>query len=111
MTQRTDHDHSGEMPGERIDEGTTAELLQDKQATESILRSEAQADQHNVNDAPGFDDGMLGGSDFEDRQGEPNNNALGSDVHGEAEGGVGQSRSGGVDGGPKRTHPLPGKEG
>ena len=111
MTDRSDQNRSDEMPGEQIDEGTTGELLQDKQAAESILRSEAEADQSNVNDAPGFDDGLLGGSDYEDRQGEPNNNALGSDVHGEAEGGVGQARSGGVDGGPARTHPLPGKEG
>lgn len=89
-----------------IDEGTTHELQQEKEVAESLLREEAQSDQKNVNDQPGFDDGRLGGADGEDRQGEPNV-VGGSDLRGEAEGGAGTGRSGGVDGGPQRTTPLP----
>ncbi|WP_309570086.1 hypothetical protein [Deinococcus sp.] len=96
-----------ERDGEVVDEGTTGELLQDKMATESILRGAADADERNPNDQPGFDDGVKGGSDGEDRQGEPNNDG-GSDMSGSAQGGSGVSRSGGVDGGPARTTPLPG---
>lgn len=94
------------VPGEVVDEGTTGELLQEKMVAEDILRENAD-EGGNVNDQPGFDDGRLGGSDGEDRQGEPNNR-LGSDLSGEAEGGEGTSRSGGVDGGPERKTPLPG---
>ncbi|MDO4244713.1 MAG: hypothetical protein Q4C89_01660 [Deinococcus sp.] len=94
------------VPGEVVDEGTTGELLQEKMVAEDILRENAD-ESGNVNDQPGFDDGRLGGHDGEDRQGEPNNR-LGSDLSGEAEGGEGISRSGGVDGGPERKTPLPG---
>ena len=73
---------------------------------DAILRENAD-ESGNVNDQPGFDDGRLGGSDGEDRQGEPNNR-LGSDLGGEAQGGEGTGRSGGVDGGPERKTPLPG---
>lgn len=95
-----------EVTGEVVDEGTTGELLNDKMSAEDILRENAD-ESGNVNDQPGFDDGRLGGSDGEDRQGEPNNR-LGSDLGGEAEGGAGTGRSGGVDGGPERKTPLPG---
>ncbi|PNY81063.1 hypothetical protein [Deinococcus koreensis] len=99
-----------EVPGKEgtvVDEGTTGELLQDKMATESILRSDVASESSNPNDQPGFQDGLLGGSDFEDRQGTPNNDGD-SDLEGDARGGAGAARSGGVDGGPARTTPLPG---
>lgn len=96
-----------ELRGEVVDEGTTGELLQDKMTVEGTLRAEDEQDQKNVNDLPGFDDGRLGGSDYEDRQGDPNT-LTGSDLGGEAEGGAGTERSGGVDGGPERETPLPG---
>lgn len=94
-----------ELKGEVVDEGTTAELLQDKMAAQNILRAEAKAERSNPNDQPGFDDGQLGGFDFEDRQGDPNS-LTGSDLAGEAEGGRGVKTSGGVDGGPARKKPL-----
>ncbi len=94
------------MPGEVVDEGTTRELVQDKMSTEQLLRDNADANQRNANDEPGFDDGRLGGSDGEDRQGEPNNTGD-SDLGGDARGGEGAERSGGIDGGPARTTPLP----
>lgn len=100
---------SAETRGELVDEGTTGELLQDKMAVESILRADVDDDSRNPNDQPGFDDGRLGGSDFEDRQGTPNNDGD-SDLGGDAEGGLGTSRSGGVDGGPMRSKPLPGTD-
>lgn len=96
------------IPGEVVDDGTTGELLQDKMTTEDLLREATDADEHNANDQPGFDDGQLGGSDGEDRQGEPNNDGD-SDLEGDAQGGLGRERSGGVDGGPVRKTPLPGK--
>ena len=94
------------MPGEVVDEGTTRELVQDKMSTEQLLRDNADANQRNANDEPGFDDGRLGGSDGEDRQGEPNNTGD-SELGGDARGGEGAERSGGIDGGPARTTPLP----
>ncbi|MFB9994032.1 hypothetical protein ACFFLM_18915 [Deinococcus oregonensis] len=100
---------SAETRGEVVDEGTTGELLQDKQSVESILRADVDADSRNANDQPGFDDGRLGGSDYEDRQGAPNNDGD-SDLGGAAEGGLGTTRSGGVDGGPVRSHPLSGTD-
>lgn len=103
----TQDDTRNEISGEVVDEGTTGELLQDKMTVERTLHSEDQQDQKNVNDLPGFDDGRLGGRDYEDRQGEPNM-VTGSDLGGEAEGGAGTERSGGVDGGPERQTPLPG---
>ena len=108
MTRNDDQrpDDSGQE-GTVVDEGTTGELLQDKMATESILRGDAASESSNANDQPGFQDGMLGGSDFEDRQGTPNNDGD-SDLEGDARGGTGAARSGGVDGGPARTTPLPG---
>lgn len=110
MTQRDDRDGrdlSAELPGEVQDEGTTGELLNDKMVAEDVLHRDAKANQSNPNDQPGFNDGILGGRDFEDRQGEPNNNGD-SDLEGEARGGEGVIRSGGVDGGPPRKNPLPG---
>lgn len=70
---------------------------------------------NNVNDEPGFDDGTLGSfSDFSvitpgtpdgtTRLADPNNDA-GGEVRGPRVGG-----SGGIDGGPPRTRPLPGTE-
>lgn len=100
---------SSEARGEVVDEGTTGELMQDKMAVESILRADVDDDSRNANDQPGFDDGRLGGSDFEDRQGTPNNDGD-SDLGGAAEGGLGIARSGGIDGGPVRTTPLPGTD-
>ena len=94
--------------GEVSDQGTTGELLNDKMVGEDVLRDNAEANEKNPNDQPGFDDGRLGGSDGEDRQGDPNS-SLGSDLGGEARGGKGAERSGGVDGGPARKTPLPGK--
>ena len=90
-----------------VDEGTTQELVQDKMTAEGILRDAADVDERNPNDQPGFGDGTLGGSDGEDRQGEPNNDGD-SDLGGSAHGGAGVTRAGGVDGGPARTTPLPG---
>lgn len=92
------------------DEGTTPELLEEKNVAEDLLRAEAKTDQKNVNDQPGFDDGRLGGYDGEDRQGQPNADLSGSDLQGEKRGGAGVQRSGGVDGGPQRTAPLPGQD-
>ncbi|WP_424951453.1 hypothetical protein [Deinococcus sp.] len=106
MTKRTDEVEG--LSGEVVDEGTTRELLQDESVAEDLLRRDTTSEESNANDQPGFDDGRLGGFDGEDRQGEPNN-ALGySDLGGDEEGGVGTSRSGGIDGGPARTNPLPG---
>ena len=96
-------------PADLTDEGTTRELVQDKMTTEQLLRDNAEASASNPNDLPGFDDGRLGGSDGEDRQGEPNHTGGDSDLAGEARGGDGQERSGGIDGGPARTRPLPGE--
>ncbi|GGR24848.1 MULTISPECIES: hypothetical protein [Deinococcus] len=107
MTSRNEGEVEG-IPGEVVDEGTTGELLQDKNLTEDILRSDAEVDESNANDQPGFDDGRLGGSDGEDRQGEPNS-STGSDLGGDDTGGVGTERSGGIDGGPARKTPLPGQ--
>lgn len=90
-----------------VDDGTTGELLQDKMVAEDILRGNTEANERNVNDQPGFDDGRLGGSDGEDRQGNPNFDGD-SDLEGHASGGTGTHRSGGVDGGPERKTPLPG---
>ncbi|GHF62971.1 hypothetical protein HNQ07_004459 [Deinococcus metalli] len=98
---------SDERDGIVVDEGTTGELVQDKMSTEAMLRGAAADDGSNPNDQPGFQDGMLGGSDFEDRQGTPNNDGD-SDLGGDAHGGAGVHRAGGVDGGPARTTPLPG---
>lgn len=105
-------DRSGlsiEISGEVVDEGTTRELVQDKLSTEDILRENTEANQRNVNDEPGFQDGRLGGSDGEDRQGEPNQTGGDSDLEGDARGGDGTERSGGIDGGPARKRPLPGQ--
>jgi hypothetical protein len=96
------------MPGEVVDEGTTGELLQDKNSAEDILRADAETDQINLNDQPGFDDGRLGGSDGEDRAGDPNSASGDSDLGGDETGGAGTERSGGIDGGPARKTPLPG---
>ena len=109
MTRRDQNDVEG-MPGEVVDEGTTAELLQDKNMAERILRSDAETDESNLNDQPGFDDGRLGGWDGEDRGGDPNS-GTGSDLGGDDTGGVGTARSGGIDGGPARKNPLPGQKG
>lgn len=98
-----------ETEGMVVDEGTTGELIQDKMTTEDLLRDNAEANETNPNDQPGFDDGVLGGSDFEDRQGTPNNDGD-SDLGGDARGGLGAERSGGVDGGPARKTPLPGQK-
>ncbi|WP_420596181.1 hypothetical protein [Deinococcus sp.] len=95
--------------GELMDDGTTGELLEEKNVAEDLLRADAKADAANANDMPGFDDGRLGGFDGEVRQGEPNDDGEGGDAAGEEEGGVGTSSNGGVDGGPARTRPLPGK--
>ncbi|AZI42594.1 hypothetical protein EHF33_07425 [Deinococcus psychrotolerans] len=97
--------------GEVVDEGTTPELLEEKNIAEDLLRADVKADRKNPNDQPGFDDGRLGGFDYEDRQGQPNDEGEGSDAAGKEEGGIGTERNGGVDGGPARTHPLPGKDG
>lgn len=102
MTQPEDQAEMRDMQ----DEGAPAELVQDKMVAESILREATDAES-NPNDQPGFKDGRLGGSDGEDRQGEPNNDGD-SDLGGDARGGEGTERSGGVDGGPARTKPLPG---
>ncbi len=106
MTRR--HDEAEGLPGELIDEGTTGELLQDKNAAEDMLRADTDSDASNVNDLPGFDDGRLGGHDYEDRQGEPNDTSGDNDLSGEEEGGDGTRSNGGVDGGPARKVPLPG---
>lgn len=107
MTRKNDSDYAPE--GEVRDDGTTGELLQDKMTAESLLRGAADSDGANPNDQPGFNDGVLGGHDFEDRQGTPNNDGD-SDLEGRASGGEGAHRSGGVDGGPARTTPLPGTQ-
>lgn len=96
------------MPGEVVDEGTTGELLQNKNDAEDLLRADAENDASNLNDQPGFDDGRLGGHDGEDRGGDPNNLSGDSDLGGQETGGAGTERSGGIDGGPARRTPLPG---
>ena len=96
------------MPGEVVDEVTPGELLNDKNLAEDMLRSDTLSEASNANDQPGFDDGRLGGFDYEDRQGEPNNASGDSDLGGDETGGVGTERSGGIDGGPARKNPLPG---
>ncbi|AWN22955.1 hypothetical protein DKM44_06695 [Deinococcus irradiatisoli] len=111
MTNRDQDREKDAVRGEVVDEGTTGELLQEKNIAEDLLRSAAIADEKNANDQPGFDDGRLGGFDYEDRQGEPNDTGEGGDNVGKEEGGVGTERNGGVDGGPARTRPLPGKDG
>ncbi|MFC6802606.1 hypothetical protein ACFQDE_13520 [Deinococcus caeni] len=83
MTRKNDSDYAPE--GEVRDDGTTGELLQDKMTAESLLRGAADADGTNPNDQPGFNDGVLGGHDFEDRQGTPNNDGD-SDLEGRASG-------------------------
>ncbi|MFC6591457.1 hypothetical protein ACFP81_05140 [Deinococcus lacus] len=97
------------IPGEVVDEGTTPELLEEKNVAEDLLRADAHAEEMNPNDEPGFDDGRTGGWDGEDRQGSPNS-LTGSDLAGDAEAGAGAQSSGGVDGGPARTRPLPGQD-
>ncbi|MBZ9751497.1 hypothetical protein GO986_07400 [Deinococcus sp. HMF7620] len=104
-----DRDQGFAPEGEVRDDGTTGELVNDKMAAESILRADTMAESANPNDQPGFNDGRLGGSDFEDRQGTPNNDGD-SDLEGRAEGGEGTHRSGGIDGGPERATPLPGTD-
>jgi hypothetical protein len=106
MTKRTDEVEG--IPGQVVDEGTTAELLQDKNVAEDLLRADVKANESNANDQPGFDDGRLGGFDGEDRQGNPNNEDGYGDLGGDEDGGVGTEHSGGVDGGPARKNPLPG---
>ncbi len=109
--ERERKEHKEGLPGEVVDEGTTGELLEEKNVAEDLLRSAAKADAKNPNDQPGFDDGRLGGFDYEDRQGEPNDAGEGGDTAGQEAGGVGIQSNGGVDGGPARTRPLPGKDG
>lgn len=108
MTRR-DNDEVEGIPGEVVDEGTTGELLQDKLTAYSVLRADTDDNKQNPNDQPGFDDGLLGGHDFEDREGVPNS-VGGSDLGGDERGGEGTERSGGVDGGPARKTPLPGTD-
>lgn len=105
VTMTKNEKETQEIPGQVVDEGTTAELLQDKMVAQDILIDNTEANKLNVNDEPGFDDGRLGGSDGEDRQGDPNS-VTGSDVAGHARGGEGAERSGGIDGGPPRKTPL-----
>lgn len=88
-----------------MDEGTTGELLNDKVVGHDMLRRQAEAGRTSPNDQPGFDDGIEGGFDFEDRQGDPKS-VTGSEV----EAGAGDTSSGGVDGGPERTTPLLGPQ-
>lgn len=107
MTKRDTNEIEG-IPGEVVDEGTTRELVQDKMMTDDMLREVVKEERSNPNDQPGFQDGMRGGWDGEDRQGEPNNDGD-SDLEGDARGGKGTERSGGVDGGPARKTPLPGE--
>lgn len=108
-TDQSIGDRTDEPQGEPMDEGTTGELLNDKMVGYDVLRGQAEAGRTNPNDQPGFDDGIEGGFDFEDRQGDPNS-VTGSDLEGEVEAGAGGTRSGGVDGGPERTTPLPGQQ-
>lgn len=86
-----------DVPGPR-DAGVPGELENDKMVAESLLRADNDQDAKNVNDAPGFMDGRLGGEDGEVRPGDP---AL-DDARGDAQGGVGAGRSSGFDGGPPR---------
>lgn len=111
MTDRDDRDRDASgILGEVVDEGTTPELLEEKNIAEDLLRSDAKANMKNPNDQPGFNDGRLGGFDFEDRQGEPNDRGEGGDTAGKEEGGIGTQSNGGVDGGPARTQPLASKD-
>ncbi|WP_221088102.1 hypothetical protein [Deinococcus aquaedulcis] len=106
---RVDRDGGYAPEGEIRDDGTTGELLQEKMVAESLLHEDVMGESVNPNDQPGFNDGRLGGRDFEDRQGVPNNTGD-SDLEGRAAGGDGTHRSGGIDGGPERTTPLPGTD-
>lgn len=87
-----------------VDDGIPAELENDKMVAEDILREQEEAEMKNVNDEPGFEDGRLGGSDGDIRGAELHD----MESHGEAHGGAGARRSGGMDGGPERRVPLPG---
>ena len=105
----TDPDLNGPS-GELMDDGTTGELLEEKNENEDILRADAKANRANPNDQPGFMDGRRGGFDGEIRQGQPNDDGEGGDTAGKEMGGVGTRSNGGVDGGPVRSQPLPGKK-
>lgn len=104
---RSDEEVQDGLLGEVVDEGAPEGLLQEKMENENYLRRQETQDEGNVNDQPGFDDGRLGGRDYEDREGEPNSLG-GSDLGGDESGGTGTERSGGIDGGPARKTPLPG---
>lgn len=80
---------------------TKPEITHEKLENEDILRDGAAGDMTNPNDQPGFADGVDGGWDGEDRQGDPNS-LTGSDLSGEEKGGAGVSSGGGIDGGPQR---------
>lgn len=103
----TRYDDDREIRGEVQDEGVDREILQDKMVAEDLLRQDTKADRRNPNDQPGFMDGILGDWDGEVRQGDPNN-MTGGDLEGKEQGGEGVKHSGGVDGGPARSTPLPG---
>lgn len=103
----TRYDDDREIKGEVQDEGVDREILQDKMVAEDVLRGDTRANRSNPNDQPGFMDGIQGDWDGEVRQGDPNS-LTGGDLGGEEHGGEGKARSGGVDGGPAREHPLPG---
>ena len=83
----TRYDDDREIRGEVQDEGVDREILQDKMVAEDVLRGDTRANRSNPNDP---------------------NSLTGGDLEGEEHGGEGKARSGGVDGGPARTTPLPG---
>lgn len=86
--------------GVQVDD-TKPEIAREKLENGDILREGAAEEMTNPNDQPGFADGVDGGWDGEDRQGDPN--ALtGSDLSGEEKGGAGVGSGGGIDGGPQR---------
>lgn len=99
-------------PGNIRDEGVPGELREDMFENARLFN---EFTPQNVNDEPGFDDGIGGSiSDFDIAQGnaeesgprlaDPNHDA-GGEVKGPRVGG-----SGAVDGGPPRRHPLPGQD-
>ena len=96
-----------------VDEGVPGELREEIFENARLYRMHENTEMTNVNDEPGFNDGMPGsisaysvvtGDDPQDstaRLADPND-----DAHGEIHGGDGHA--GNFDGGPQRSHPLEG---
>ncbi len=126
MTDQDDQTENPQSPDEAriqqegmgmiVDEGVPGEIREEIFENARLYRMEENTEMTNVNDEPGFQDGIQGSiSDFsvvtgegpEDstaRLADPNDDA-GGEVRGPRVGG-----SGGFDGGPKRDHKLEGEK-